>query len=421
MASYTYSYSTDFGSSINEDQLVTEIVAAIPGVTVYAIQRSSDVVSIILNQTLTSGQQTTLTTTVHAHVAKPFTTTVGYLQLSTNTGASPANTSSGSLLYAKVRGGRTMLGQIGPYGTEYQIQPSLFQRGIMTYLAQGNSTTITTFAFGNSTTGTVTARNVSTSGMAVATRRVGFVSSTTAGSSAGTRHGFQQFWIGNTVGNGGFYYVARFCLSSASTVSTQRTFVGLAATASVLTNIEPSSNTNFVGFIVDSVDSTWYFGHNSASNTTVTGSITTTTLTVTAVSSGTLFVGQIITGTGVTVGTLITAFGTGTGGTGTYTVSISQTVASTTITGRATKETLVGTFPPRDLSVTLFEARIYAPTNGSVYYSLEAAGGSLAEGTVTTNIPSVTTLLSPQMWTNNGTTASAVGIDIVSQYMESDY
>jgi hypothetical protein len=65
----------------------------------------------------------------------------------------------------------------------------------------------------------------------------------------------------------------------------------------------------------------------------VTGSISTTTLTVTAVTSGTLYVGQTVQGTGVTVGTIITALGTGTGSTGTYTVSASQTVASTTIYG----------------------------------------------------------------------------------------
>jgi hypothetical protein len=64
----------------------------------------------------------------------------------------------------------------------------------------------------------------------------------------------------------------------------------------------------------------------------VTGSITTTVLTVTAVTSGTLAVGQILTGTGVTTGTTITSLGTGTGGTGTYNLSASQTVPSETIT-----------------------------------------------------------------------------------------
>lgn len=67
----------------------------------------------------------------------------------------------------------------------------------------------------------------------------------------------------------------------------------------------------------------------------VTGSIATTTLTVTAVTSGVLSVGQTITGSGVTVGTKITALGTGLGGTGTYTVDTSQTASSTTITASA--------------------------------------------------------------------------------------
>lgn len=64
----------------------------------------------------------------------------------------------------------------------------------------------------------------------------------------------------------------------------------------------------------------------------VTGSIAGTTLTVTAVSSGALRVGLALSGTGVTAGTTITALGTGTGGAGTYTVSASQTVSSTSIT-----------------------------------------------------------------------------------------
>ena len=65
----------------------------------------------------------------------------------------------------------------------------------------------------------------------------------------------------------------------------------------------------------------------------VTGAISATTLTVSAVASGTLFIGQTIQGTGVTALTIITALGTGTGGVGTYTVSTSQTVSSTTLYG----------------------------------------------------------------------------------------
>jgi hypothetical protein len=65
----------------------------------------------------------------------------------------------------------------------------------------------------------------------------------------------------------------------------------------------------------------------------VTGSIAGNTLTVSAVTTGVLTVGQTISGTNVTAGTRIEEILTGTGGVGTYRVSATQTVASTTITG----------------------------------------------------------------------------------------
>lgn len=71
----------------------------------------------------------------------------------------------------------------------------------------------------------------------------------------------------------------------------------------------------------------------------VTGSIAGNTLTVTAVSSGTLAIGAELTGTGVDPGTIITALGTGTGNTGTYLVNLSQTVASTSISSSLTMPT----------------------------------------------------------------------------------
>lgn len=63
-----------------------------------------------------------------------------------------------------------------------------------------------------------------------------------------------------------------------------------------------------------------------------TGSISGTTLTISATTGGSLYIGAVIAGVNVTAGTTITAFGTGTGGTGTYTVDTSQTAASAAIT-----------------------------------------------------------------------------------------
>jgi hypothetical protein len=78
---------------------------------------------------------------------------------------------------------------------------------------------------------------------------------------------------------------------------------------------------------------TKYCDHSLYSAGSVTGSITATTLTVTAVASGFIGVGSELSGAGVLAGTYVTALGTGLGATGTYTVSASQTVASTAIVG----------------------------------------------------------------------------------------
>jgi hypothetical protein len=59
----------------------------------------------------------------------------------------------------------------------------------------------------------------------------------------------------------------------------------------------------------------------------VTATIAGTVMTVSAVASGVLHVGQTISGVGVTLGTIITALGTGSGGVGTYTLSVTSTVA----------------------------------------------------------------------------------------------
>ncbi len=68
---------------------------------------------------------------------------------------------------------------------------------------------------------------------------------------------------------------------------------------------------------------------------TFTGSTSGTTLTVTAVASGSLTIGPVITGGGMSANTVITGFLTGTGGVGTYTINNSQSVGSATLTSTA--------------------------------------------------------------------------------------
>jgi hypothetical protein len=79
-------------------------------------------------------------------------------------------------------------------------------------------------------------------------------------------------------------------------------------------------------------------GPSGSVGATFTGSISGTTLTVPTdgVTAGAITMGMTLSGTGVTAGTTIVGFNTGAGGNvnegGTYTVSKSQTVSSTTIT-----------------------------------------------------------------------------------------
>lgn len=79
----------------------------------------------------------------------------------------------------------------------------------------------------------------------------------------------------------------------------------------------------------DTLDGTVETGATTFSGT---GAIATTVLTVSAVASGALRVGDFIAGANVTPGTRIVSFGTGTGGTGTYNVDTSQTAASAAVT-----------------------------------------------------------------------------------------
>lgn len=74
---------------------------------------------------------------------------------------------------------------------------------------------------------------------------------------------------------------------------------------------------------------------NTAASFTGSIAVTTGVLTVSAVSSGAITLGMAISGAGIPQGTVITSFGTGTGGTGTYQTNYYTAVASTAITGVA--------------------------------------------------------------------------------------
>ena len=120
---------------------------------------------------------------------------------------------------------------------------------------------------------------------------------------------------------------------------------------------------------------TWFISNPSAA--IFTGSISTTTLTVTSVLSGTIAVGQAIFGEGIAQNTVITALGTGTGGVGTYTVSNSQTVASTSINAVASAATVTGDITGTTLDVTVV-------SSGTLQIGQTLEGANVTNGTIIT-------------------------------------
>ena len=120
-----------------------------------------------------------------------------------------------------------------------------------------------------------------------------------------------------------------------------------------------------------------YIAREATMAASVTGAISTTTLTVSAVASGTVAVGAPVTGTNVAANTVISALGTGTGGTGTYTVNNSQTVASEALT-LGGDHFIFGPFPDSGYTVS------------GVYYQKATALSSTNTSTwMTANIPDI--------------------------------
>jgi hypothetical protein len=130
-----------------------------------------------------------------------------------------------------------------------------------------------------------------------------------------------------------------------------------------------------VYIVDDSYRYTWFI--SAPSSAIFTGSISTTTLTVTSVQSGTIAVGQAIFGQGVAQNSVITALGTGSGGVGTYTVSDSQTVASTAINSVASPAIVTGAISGTTLTVS-------AVTSGTLKIGQTIEGSGVTDGTIIT-------------------------------------
>lgn len=281
-----------------------------------------------------------------------------------NTTSDPVTPPAGQLsVYAKSVGGRAMLKWKGPSGVDTPLQPFLAGNKIGYFCPPGNAATLPgILGYTTPTTvGTATARNVSLTNLFNRMRRLGYVSAATAGSLASLRVAVAQISIGDGSGFGGFMKVIRFGCSDPATVANARQFVGIAASTSAPTNVEPSSLTNVIGV-----------GHGAADTNLK------------------LYYGGSTAQAPIDLG---------------------------------------ANFPANTLSVDVYELILFSPPNenGVVKWRVTRLNtGHVAEGTLPTsngvNLPATTTLLT-YLWAyrTNNTTALAVALDIMSDYIETDY
>src|SRR5262249_32955927 len=133
---------------------------------------------------------------------------------------------------------------------------------------------------------------------------------------------FVQDVLGNTGGQ----------VIETSALDVHAQFSGFVAGDTVtLENLSNGANAPVESVTLGNGEATVNIFENSGATFQIGASISGSTLTVTAStgSQNQLGVGDIISGPGVAPGTYITALGTGTGGLGTYTVSVAQTVSAT--------------------------------------------------------------------------------------------
>jgi hypothetical protein len=172
---------------------------------------------------------------------------------------------------------------------------------------------------------------------------------------------------------------------------------------------------------------TWRISSPSAA--VFTGSISGTTLTVTAITNGTIAINQALFGVNVSQATVITALGTGTGGIGTYTINQSQSVASTQMNSATVGAVVTGDISGTTLTVsavtsgTLTVGQTIQGSTVTAQTIITALGtGTGGAGTYTVNNSQTVTsrTLYGLNWSvlpsTDGAFSSATSVDIVDNY-----
>ena len=269
------------------------------------------------------------------------------------------------VVYTKSLSGKPFLFTEASGARVSQIQASLYQKNIGLFTVGFGSTTLPPFigsgTFTQPTTAaTLTARTYAATNGFTKTKRMGFVTNTTAGRFAGVYLPGAQWQMGDTTANGGFYCAFRFGISDATLVASPRMFLGLSSTITTPTNVEPSTLTNIIGVGMGAADTTLKIFYGGSANQT-------------PIDLGANFPVTTATNQG-------------------YEVIFSNAYTSTTAVSYTVTNLNTGT----------------------------TATGTLTAATAGTQLPNTGTLLGLQMWRTNNATAAAVGLDLGYVYVEGD-
>lgn len=278
--------------------------------------------------------------------------------------AAPATPASGILaLWSQTTGGRVAPYVTGPLTAPAALQPSFATGKVRVWMPPGAGNNGLPQGVGyNAFTavGSATGRSCVSTNALTRSLRLGYVSASGSGSLASLRSTHTQITVGSgTAGVGGFYKVTRFGCSDAATVAGARQFVGITTDTNAPSNVEPSTLTNCVGV-----------GHGESD-------------------------------------TNLKIF---------YGGSSAQTPID-----------LGANFPANTLSADLYELVLFSPsTSPNVYYQVTRVGTSYSATGMITNsgatvLPAASTFMAYfSAWRSNNATALAVGLDLVSDYVEID-
>lgn len=271
-----------------------------------------------------------------------------------------APAADGLKLFGRKVGGRMMPVFMGPSGLDSSVQPTFARNKMGLFMPAGNGGADSQMGFVVTAAGTATAENVATTNLHNYMRRRSWritTASTTA--VAGLRGGALQWTLGGTAaGLGGFHLVWRWGPATGVATATHRAFVGMRNTTAAPTDVNPSTQTNICGMGYDSADTNIQFMHNDGA-------------------------------------------------------------------GTATKIDLGASFPKPNVDLTsVYEIAMFSPpgTTQSLSYEVtNLVSGAVATGTVTTDIPTTSTLLNPFGYMSVGGTSSVIGFATMGLYIESDY